>query len=156
MFSYSTERKSYWPAIGKRMLYIAATLLIIAIAGRILLQEFNNNIYWLLSGGLLVAFADQINNEYIQNVQIDENNKTITYHYRSPLHGNGEKIHILSQVQMYVSTRSAAGGASPVIRSLSLYKQRRRVLALSNRMDGFAPATLEAIRHQLHQLGVTE
>lgn len=156
MFSYSTERKSYWPVIGKRMVYSAGAALIVAIAFRILLDEFNNNIYLGLFVCMVAAFANQLNYGFIQDVQIDEFNKTITYHYRSPLRGEGEKIHILSQVQLYVNTRPGANGSTPVIRSLSLYKQRRRVLELSDRLDGFAPATLEAIRHQLRQLGVTE
>ncbi len=77
-----------------------------------------------------------LDKEWIQDISIDEQAKTITHHYCSPLNGEGEKIHILRDVQLYVKTSTQNG--KPAI-DVTACKQRRRVLVLQTREDGFTP-----------------
>lgn len=152
MLTYSPDKKSHWLAIGKRMLYASILALVIFAAW---IYFTDNNYFWFIPLYLLVIFVDQLNKEWIQDIQINEENKTISYHYRSPLNGDGEKVHILSQVQLYTKTRKTKDNQQE-ISTLSLYKQRRKVMELNTRSNTFTPETLNSIREQLLRLGVTE
>ena len=155
MLSYSTDKKSYWPYIVKRALIIIAVYAVLVIVMRSFLEDVNNSVYWILGGILVLAIVNTLDHEWIQDVQINEDTKTISYRYRSPLNGEGEKVYILSQVQLYTKIKTTDSKGSEIT-SLTLYKNRRRVLTLQARTDGFTPDTLKAIRDQLLRLGVTE
>jgi len=154
MISYSTERKNYWPYILERWLIAACVYAIIIIGLKLFLSNFKSILYWIVAGATIPAIIKWLDKEWVQDITIDENEKTITHHFRSPLRGNGEKVHILRDVQLYVKKIPKDG--KPTISQLMLYKNRRQVLALKAREDGFTPETLEAIRSQLTQLGVPE
>ncbi|MDF2188823.1 hypothetical protein [Paraflavitalea sp. CAU 1676] len=154
MISYTTERKNYWPYILRQWIIIAMIYAVCIILMKLFLSDFKNAYYWICAGVSGLGMVRWLDKEWIQDISIDEQAKTITHHYRSPLNGEGEKIHILRDVQLYVKTSTQNG--KPAIRSLTLYKQRRRVLVLQTREDGFTPETLEAIRQQLIRLGVQQ
>lgn len=155
MLSYSTDKKSYWPYILKRALIIIAIYAALVVALKLYQEDVNNSIYWILGGVLVIAIINTLDHELIQHVQINEDSKTISYRYSSPLNGQGEKVHILSQVQLYTKIKNTTGNR-PEVTSLTLYKNRRKVLRLDAKADGFTPDKLAAIREQLHQFGVTE
>lgn len=154
MISYTTERKNYWPFILEQCLVAAIISVCIFAVFKLFLTSLEKYTYWAALVAIIPVFVKWLDKEWIQDISIDEQAKTITHHYRSPLNGEGEKIHILRDVQLYVKTSTQNG--KPAIRSLTLYKQRRRVLVLQTREDGFTPETLEAIRQQLIRLGVQQ
>ncbi|WP_276482168.1 hypothetical protein [Paraflavitalea pollutisoli] len=139
----------------KRVLITIVAYVVIVVVLKTLLDDVNNSIYWILGGLLAIGIANSLDHKHIQELQIHEDTKTLSYQYRSPLNGEGEKVHILSQVQLYTQTKDHAGKGSEIT-SLTLYKNRRRVLKLQASADGFTPETLNAIRDQLLRLGVTE
>ncbi|WP_315814001.1 hypothetical protein [Paraflavitalea speifideaquila] len=77
-------------------------------------------------GLLLMQFVDLISKPRIKKIVIDENARNITQYYRSPFSGEGEKVHNLDKVQLYVKSKASTGAITT--QSLELYKSWRLIL----------------------------
>lgn len=155
MTTYTTGRKSYWPHILKQWSIAAGIFFIIILYDQLFGNDFINisdTFYWAGAILLLAQYVDLISRKRVYKIVIDETSKTITQYYRSPMSGEGEKIHSLDKAQLYVKSKVSAAGGGITTQSLELYKSLRLVLDLDPKKDGFSPATLQEIRVELERL----
>ena len=155
MLNYTTDRESHWPYIIKQLLISTVILSLPVIYDLLFPTDYIKETYYWISVVLLLAqFIDLTSRHRIHKIIIDEGGKTITQYYRSSFSGEGEKIHTLVKVQLYVKNKKAAPGEAATTKSLVLYKEGRGVLNVNTKNDGFAPKTLQEIRLVLERLGV--
>lgn len=151
MLIYTTARKSYWPYILKQLsVWAVIDVIVIYLTGYF--TGKNESIYWIVAVLLLLQFVNLLNKERVYKIVIDENAKNITQYYRSPFSGEGEKIHTLDKVQLYVKSKASSSTGEITTQSLKLYKSWRSVLDLDTKEDGFSPVTLQEIRQALESL----
>jgi hypothetical protein len=158
MLIYTTARKSNWPYILKRWSVSIAFFLVIVVYDQFFSNNFldiTDTFYWIAIILLLGHFIDLISKPRIKKIVIDENARNITQYYRSPFSGEGEKVHNLDKVQLYVKSKASSSTGAITTQSLELYKSWRLILDLDSKRDGFSPITLQEIRQVLEQLLVS-
>ncbi len=155
MLIYTTARKSNWPYILKQWLISAGILFAIILVSQFFSKDFikiTDTFYWIVAIFLLYHFVDLISARRVYKIVIDEAARSITQYYRSPMSGEGEKIHTLEKVQLYVKSKASAAEGEITTQHIELYKSWRIILELDTRKHGFTASTLQEIRKTLEHL----
>lgn len=155
MLIYTTARKSNWPYILKQWAISAGILFAIILLARFFSKDFikvTDTFYWIVGIFLLYHFIDLVSEKRVYKIVIDETSRSITQYYRSAFSGEGEKVHTLDKVQLYVKSKASAADGEITTQHIELYKSWRIILDLDTKKHGFSPYTLQEIRKTLEQL----
>jgi hypothetical protein len=155
MLIYTTARKSNWPHILMQWLIPAGILFLLILLVELLatdLIKITDTFYWIVAGVLMWQFIDLLSTKRVYKIAIDETARSITQYYRSPFSGEGEKIHTLDKVQLYVKSKASAAEGEITTQHIELYKSWRLILELDTKKHGFTPSTLQEIRKTLEHL----
>jgi|GEM_PF-1283586 len=155
MLIYTTARKSNWPYIIKQWAIPAGILFVIILLAQFFSNDFikiTDTFYWIVAIFLVYLLVDLLSTKRVYKIAIDETARSITQYYRSPFSGEGEKIHTLEKVQLYVKSKASAAEGEITTQHIELYKSWRLILELDTKKHGFTPSTLQEIRKTLEHL----